>query len=157
MRSAQFICSLKNFQDILKCINECGVDLSRAASMARNEGLGTIAPFSDIPGLAGELVTEALFTVRPRCMTSPEVHVCRVAFPHIDDVAYDYTVGLVLMGNHVLYTGTGRAVCDLRPGAVYMLNNKKLHGAKQHDDSPLVFVTIDFQAESMKDAMRYVT
>lgn len=83
------------------------------------------------------------------------VYGCYEAPVHRDGVSWDYTLGLVLHGNHVGVTGKNKrpALC-LQRGVVYLLHNKSLHGAcpvKEEKDEPLVFLTIDFVAESMRD------
>lgn len=86
---------------------------------------------------------------------------CMFAPPHRDSTIHNYTAGLVLRGNHYLFTGHGRKVCDLKPGTVYLLNNKRMHGAypnpgnDAHD--PLVFIALDFSADSMADALKKVS
>jgi hypothetical protein len=67
--------------------------------------------------------------------------------PHTDDgVIGDITLGIVIAGDHYLFTGNGRRVSDLVPGTVFALLNKKYHGAFQRDKSnptPLVFVACE--------------
>ncbi len=65
---------------------------------------------------------------------------------HRDDVLGDITLGAVLAGDHVLYTGRGREVGNLVPGTCFALCNKKLHGAKPRENktkTKLVFATVD--------------
>jgi len=66
--------------------------------------------------------------------------------PHTDDVLGDITLGIIIKGDHYLYTGNGRRVGDLVPGTVFALCNKKKHGAYPRDSknpSPLVFITCE--------------
>jgi hypothetical protein len=67
--------------------------------------------------------------------------------PHRDlDVVGDITLGIILSGDHYLFTGNGRRVGDLVPGTVYALLNKKLHGAYPKDRNnpkPLIFVACE--------------
>jgi hypothetical protein len=67
--------------------------------------------------------------------------------PHIDrTVVGDITLGLVISGDHYLFTGNGRRVGDLVPGTVFALCNKKTHGAYARDKSnriPMVFATCE--------------
>jgi hypothetical protein len=67
--------------------------------------------------------------------------------PHTDDgVTGDITLGIVIVGNHYLFTGNGRRVGDLVPGTVFALLNKKQHGAFQkykNDTTPLVFAACE--------------
>lgn len=65
---------------------------------------------------------------------------------HRDDVIGDVTIGAVLAGDHVLYTGNGREVGPLLPGTCFALCNKKLHGAKpraRNMKTKLVFAAVD--------------
>lgn len=65
---------------------------------------------------------------------------------HRDDVLGDVTLGAVLAGDHVLYTGRGREIGHLVPGTCFALCNKKLHGAKPRENNAktkLVFATVD--------------
>jgi hypothetical protein len=67
--------------------------------------------------------------------------------PHTDDgVTGDITFGIVIVGDHYLFTGNGRRVGDLVPGTVFALLNKKQHGAFKRDKSdptPLVFIACE--------------
>jgi hypothetical protein len=66
--------------------------------------------------------------------------------PHTDGDPCDITLGIVIVGDHYLFTGNGRRVGDLVPGTVFALLNKKYHGAFQRDKSnptPLVFVACE--------------
>jgi hypothetical protein len=67
--------------------------------------------------------------------------------PHTDDgLPGDITFGIVIVGDHYLFTGNGRRVGDLVPGAAFALLNKKLHGAFQNDKkntTPLVFIACE--------------
>lgn len=107
------------------------------------------------------LLRKIFFTKAPKKVFSFYSFATRWVGPHVDEeVVGDYTVGLVLRGNHVLFTGNGRAVCKLEPGTVFLLNNKKLHGAKPAEKNlaePLLFVTADFVAESDQHALSLCT
>jgi len=83
--------------------------------------------------------------------------------PHTDSVVGDITAGVVISGDHYLFTGSGRQVGNLVPGTVFALQNKKLHGALIRDmknPKPLVFAACEpkvpveewcrFCAESLK-------
>ena len=75
---------------------------------------------------------------------------CEYALPHKDEgVVGDVTIGVVFAGDHVLFTGRGRAVGRLVPGSVFVLDNKRLHGArKASEDAPaLLFATVDIRGE----------
>lgn len=77
--------------------------------------------------------------------------------PHVDDVVGDFTVGVVLASSgQYLFTGNGRRVASLSVGDVYLLNNKRLHGALIEKGrsiaSPLVFAATDFHAVGMPEA-----
>jgi hypothetical protein len=66
--------------------------------------------------------------------------------PHRDDVIGDITLGIVISGDHYLFTGNGRRVGDLVPGTVYALLNKKMHGAFPRDrknPTPLIFAACE--------------
>jgi hypothetical protein len=67
--------------------------------------------------------------------------------PHTDDsVVGDITLGIIIAGDHYLFTGNGRRVGELVPGTVFALKNKKLHGAFARDmknPTPLVFATCE--------------
>jgi hypothetical protein len=67
--------------------------------------------------------------------------------PHIDEnVIGDITLGIIISGDHYLFTGNGRRVGDLVPGTVFALCNKKTHGAYARSKSnriPLVFATCE--------------
>jgi hypothetical protein len=68
------------------------------------------------------------------------------AGPHTDDVIGDITLGLIIEGDHYLFTGNGRRVGDLVPGTVYAILNKKTHGAFARDmknPTPLVFISCE--------------
>jgi hypothetical protein len=81
----------------------------------------------------------------------PDVFGCALnsalwAGPHTDEVIGDITLGVIIEGDHYLFTGNGRRVGDLIPGTVYALLNKKLHGAFARDmknPTPLVFITCE--------------
>ncbi len=80
---------------------------------------------------------------------------CGYAHPHTDDLLGDITIGLVISGDHELYTGLNkRTRIALKPGTVYMLSNKKMHGASRASENSdrLVFATKDLYFESMRDA-----
>ncbi|OFC38883.1 hypothetical protein BAE29_08340 [Acidithiobacillus caldus] len=54
-------------------------------------------------------------------------------------------MGVVHSGGGILFTNNGRNVGMLRPGNVFFLNNKKLHGLKKDPEQPpMVFATVDF-------------
>lgn len=82
------------------------------------------------------------------------------AMPHKDDAFDDYTFGVVLRGNHQLFTGNYRPVGGLTAGSCYLLNNKKVHGAKPNSDACkgelLVFSAQDFSAYGMREALDIV-
>lgn len=66
--------------------------------------------------------------------------------PHTDDIIGDVTLGIVIAGDHYLFTGNGRRVGELVPGTVFALCNKKTHGAFPRDrknQTPLVFVACE--------------
>jgi hypothetical protein len=66
--------------------------------------------------------------------------------PHTDDIIGDVTLGVVIAGDHYLFTGNGRRVGDLVPGTVFALLNKKRHGAfpiGRNNPSPLVFAACE--------------
>jgi len=68
------------------------------------------------------------------------------AGPHTDPVVGDITLGVIIEGDHYLFTGNGRRVGDLVPDTVYALRNKKTHGAFARDmknPTPLVFMTCE--------------
>jgi len=75
------------------------------------------------------------------------VYAAQWAKPHIDqELPNNVTFGIVLRGDHVLTTGIGSVVGDLLPGTVYVLNNKKHHGAKKRTPQttePLIVATSD--------------
>ena len=79
------------------------------------------------------------------CDSGVHWNCCEAIGPHTDDVLGDYTVGVVHSGGGILFTNNGRNVGRLRPGNVFFLNNKKLHGLKKDPEQPpMVFATIDF-------------
>jgi len=66
--------------------------------------------------------------------------------PHTDNIVGDITLGVVIEGDHYLFTGNGRKVGDLAPGTVFALLNKKLHGAYANDmknPKPLIFAACE--------------
>jgi len=66
--------------------------------------------------------------------------------PHKDEVIGDVTLGIVIAGDHYLFTGNGRRVGDLVPGTVFALLNKRLHGAYARDmkkPKPLIFAACE--------------
>jgi len=66
--------------------------------------------------------------------------------PHTDNIVGDVTVGVIIAGDHYLFTGNGRKVGDLVPGTVYALLNKKMHGAYARDmknPTPLIFAACE--------------
>jgi hypothetical protein len=67
--------------------------------------------------------------------------------PHTDDeISGDVTLGIVIAGDHYLFTGNVRRVGDLVPGTVFALLNKKQHGAfpiDRNNPSPLVFAACE--------------
>jgi len=74
------------------------------------------------------------------------IYVCMWLGPHRDEVVGDITLGIILSGDHYLFTGNGRRVGDLVPGTVYALLNKKLHGAYPKDRNnpkPLIFAACE--------------
>lgn len=80
---------------------------------------------------------------------------CDYAHPHKDDMVGDITIGLVISGDHELYTGLSkRTRFALKPGVVYMLSNKKMHGASRacENSERLVFAAKDMCFESMREA-----
>ena len=82
---------------------------------------------------------------------------CESVDPHRDEVFGDYTLGVVYRGGGVLFTGNGRNVGVLRPGSVYFLNNKKLHGLKKDPEQmPMVFATVDFVSDRFQDMARFL-
>lgn len=82
---------------------------------------------------------------------------CAAIGPHTDDVLGDYTFGVVHSGGGVLFTNNGRNVGVLRPGSVYFLNNKKLHGLKRDpEQGTMVFATVDFVSDRFKDMARFL-
>lgn len=82
-----------------------------------------------------------------------KVYATRWVGPHTDSVGADYTLGIVLEGNHTLFTGTGRTVGRLSRGSVYWLKNTSLHGARSNGtESTLIFAAIDYSAASDFDA-----
>lgn len=72
---------------------------------------------------------------------------------HVDGAAFgDYTLGIVLDGDHVLYDGRYRRLCDLVQGDVYLLHNKRKHGAKPRikgSGALLDFMAIDFDCDGI--------
>jgi len=84
-------------------------------------------------------------------VSEPVLYGCTSIGPHNDEVIGDYTVGFVIDGSGMLFTGNGRNVGMLQEGNVYLLENKKLHGLKECN-GPMVFATIDFAAESIEHA-----
>lgn len=83
---------------------------------------------------------------------------CGAAYPHVDEgIVGDFTLGVVLEGAHVLYQGaTKRNKINLGTGDVFLLNNKKVHGADclNKPYTPLVFATYDMCFESMDQAIQ---
>jgi len=81
----------------------------------------------------------------------PDISECMLAStmwanPHTDEMIGDITLGVIIEGDHYLFTGNGRRVGDLVPGTVYALRNKKTHGAFARDmknPTPLVFMTCE--------------
>ena len=67
--------------------------------------------------------------------------------PHIDEgVIGDISLGIIITGDHFLFTGNGRRIGDLVPGTVFTLMNKKTHGALQKDKNsriPLIFAVCE--------------
>jgi hypothetical protein len=66
--------------------------------------------------------------------------------PHKDDVVGEITLGVILFGDHYLFTGNSRRVGDLTPGTVYALLNRRMHGAYAKDmknPTPLIFAACE--------------
>ncbi len=85
-----------------------------------------------------------------------DVYSCGYAYPHTDDAIGDISIGLVVSGNHMLYTGLNkRTRVHLETGSVFLLNNKKVHGADclSVQIEPLVFAVKDLFFESIRDAV----
>jgi hypothetical protein len=74
--------------------------------------------------------------------------------PHTDDAtASDITMGIIIEGDHYLFVEGEEKVGDLVPGAVFVLQNKKIHGAYARDKenpTPLVFIACDPNLEDKK-------
>jgi hypothetical protein len=83
------------------------------------------------------------------------------AHPHTDDALYAYTLGIVMRGNHKLFSGKKRNIVDdvLDRGAVFVINNRTLHGAMPAIDGVhlLAFATIDFDADNINHAISLVS
>ena len=95
------------------------------------------------------------FLTLPKSFEGVGVWSCDYAHPHKDDMVGDITIGLVISGDHELYTGLNkRTRFALKPGTVYMLSNKKMHGASRASENSerLVFAAKDMHFESMRDA-----
>jgi hypothetical protein len=84
-----------------------------------------------------------------------ETYVTPEVGPHTDDLPFQYTVGLVLDGDHILKNSRNNGIGALQPGVVYFLDNRSLHGAQRaRPDAPkLWFLTIDFAAYDLRDAV----
>lgn len=140
-------------------------DLARHVSIKpkRESGLRLNGFISGEGELAESIVLPALqdATSKPD-LTLPhsargfEVWSCDYAHPHTDEVVGDISIGLVISGDHEIYTGLGkRTRFALQPGVVYLLNNKRLHGASRvsQNGGPLVFASKDMVFESVRDAV----
>ena len=95
------------------------------------------------------------FLTIPPSSKSFEVYSFDYAYPHTDEVLGDITIGLVISGDHELYTGLNkRTRIELKPGVVYMLSNKKMHDASRASENSerLFFAAKDLHFESMRDA-----
>ncbi len=84
------------------------------------------------------------------------VFIAENAAPHKDEACQNHTFGVVLRGNHQLFTGNYRPVGDLMAGSCYLLDNQKTHGAKPNEKELLIFAAYDFSAYDMKEAMGIV-
>ncbi len=84
------------------------------------------------------------------------VFITENAAPHKDETCENHTFGIILKGNHQLFTGNYRPVGDLIAGSCYLLNNQKMHGAKPNEKAEkgeqLIFAAYDFDAYDMKEA-----
>lgn len=162
VRAAQFIRSIpaSDLVELTRQVEACGASLASIQERAWADDMGFITPFFMDLGPAQEAILGRMFGRRPAKVLGPDIYATLYAAPHVDETFYDYTVGVVLAGDHVLYTGRGHPVCDLEPGVIYLLNNKRMHGAKPRDKrhpTPLVFITADFVASSMQDALGHIT
>ena len=137
MRSAQIIGKIDP-REIEKRLPPDWVDLVAASE-------------TDGQGFVERLTSIEDWNPHPLQAINSALYMTRSIGPHTDDVLGDYTLGLVLRGDHTLFTGNGRHVGRLERGSVYLLENKRLHGA--HGESLLVFVACDFAAHSRADAL----
>lgn len=107
----------------------------------------------------GDIAGGDIFGFEPRINKGYDWMLCvarRYVLPHTDEVLNDHTVGVIIEGDHTLFTGNGRPVANrLERGSVFVLNNKKLHGVKG-GTKKLVFATHDFDADSMNTAVDLV-
>jgi hypothetical protein len=87
--------------------------------------------------------------LQPICADAFHYNLCATLWlgPHTDDdIIGDITVGVIIEGDHYMFTGNGRKVGDLVSGTVFALLNKKLHGAYPLDRKnikPLIFATCE--------------
>jgi len=66
--------------------------------------------------------------------------------PHKDGVIGDITLGVVITGDHYLFTEDNERVGHLGPGTIYALLNKEIHGALPEDRNnpvPLIFAACE--------------
>lgn len=134
-------------------------DVARHISLKERSVTSTISPECEIdecivlPALRDATGKPDLALHRNRAF---DVYSCGYAVPHTDDSVGDISIGLVISGNHQLYTGVNkRTRVRLEPGSVFLLNNKKLHGADclSVQIEPLVFAVKDLFFASIRDAV----
>lgn len=77
---------------------------------------------------------------------------------HRDSTGGAWTLGIVLSGSAKLYSGskTRRYEGTLQRGSVFVLKNTVMHGADLVSEEPLLFITLDFNARTMKRALSIV-
>lgn len=160
MREAQYIRTLpvEEFDALRDDLDKCGADRATAEDLSEI-GDVTYVP-CDIDDALRRRIVQCLLPGGVDLARSLAVYCTREAYPHVDEcIVGDYTAVLVLDGAHVLFTGNWRPVCDLTPGVVCLLNNKRLHGARPKvaaEPQTLLFVAVDFCAESMRKALKLV-
>jgi hypothetical protein len=131
------------------------VEQSTSISLSQDYEDDIVAPLEEDLSVPAVSDVKGFLSSHALAVYNPQWFCCRFVGPHTDSVGYPYTLGMVVRGGGMLFTGNGRNVGLLSPGKVYVLDNTKLHGLKSVDGfEPMVFAAMDFLAENFAAAKR---